>query len=37
MENEYIKVMELIRESCNNQNFDTDKFEFYETDRKSVV
>ena len=34
MENEYIKVMELIKESCDNQKFDTEKFEFYETRRE---
>ena len=33
MENEYIKVMELFKESCDNQKFDTEKFEYYETRR----
>lgn len=36
MENEYIKVMELIKESCDNQKFDTEKFEFYETRREKI-
>ena len=34
MENEYIKVMKLIKESYDNQKFDTEKFEFYETRRE---
>ena len=34
MKNEYIKVMELIKESYYTQNFDREKFEFYETRRE---
>ena len=34
MKKEYIKIMELIRESYDNKKFDTENFEFYETRRE---